>query len=132
MLERVYQAGLIRDLRSDPYCYEVDKNDTDRMQGIPDLTVLCGPYWAMLEVKASAIAPKRPNQQWYIDMLSEVTFAAFIFPENEREVLDALQLAFQSGRAAQLSERELLQLASVRRGEVGAFLVQLASSKTRR
>ena len=100
MLESQYQAKLIKELgRRFPGCL-VLKNDTDYLQGIPDLTVLYGPFWAMLEVKASSKAPEQPNQRYYVDSANSMSFASFIFPENEKEVLDALQLAFQSGWAA--------------------------------
>jgi len=72
---------------------EVLKNDAGYRQGILDLTILNGPFWAMLEVKASEDAPMRPNQEYYIQKLSAMSFAAVIHPENEKEVLAALQEA---------------------------------------
>lgn len=63
-------------------------------QGIPDLTVYVDDRWALLEVKASEKSSLRPNQQWWINKWSKVTFCSFIYPENEEEVLDALQQAF--------------------------------------
>jgi hypothetical protein len=73
----------------------VIKNDPNYRQGIPDLTVFYGGRWALLEVKASEKSKERPNQRWYIERWSEVTFAAFIYPENEEEVLSALQSALE-------------------------------------
>lgn len=100
MLESTYQAGLIKRLgQRFPGCW-VLKNDTDYQQGIPDLTVFYGPFWAMLEVKAAEDSPVQPNQPYYVQQASEMSFGAFIFPENEKEVLDALQLSFESGWAA--------------------------------
>lgn len=96
MLERDYQAQLIKKLRRlFPGCV-ILKNDTDYMQGVPDLTVLYGLCWAMLEVKASPHAPEQPNQAYYVQQLNEMSFAAFIHPFNEDEVLHALQSAFES------------------------------------
>jgi hypothetical protein len=64
--ENAYQAKLIRKLkRMFPDC-EVLKNDPNYLQGILDLTILWGPYWAMLEVKASAAQPgllRAPSQR---------------------------------------------------------------------
>jgi hypothetical protein len=50
----------------------------------------------MLEVKASEDAPLRPNQGYYVRKLNDMSFAAIIYPENEKEVLAALQEAFAS------------------------------------
>jgi len=54
----------------------------------------------MLEVKASETSPEQPNQGYYVEKMNRMSFAAFIFPENEEEVLTALQAAFCSGKAA--------------------------------
>lgn len=96
MTENAYQAKLIRKLkRVFPGC-EILKNDAQYRPGILDLTIFWGPFWAMLEVKASATAKERPNQDYYVRQMNEMSFAAFIFPENEEEVLAALQEAFAS------------------------------------
>ncbi len=100
LLERNYQAKLIKKLkRRFPGCV-VLKNDTDYMQGIPDLLILYKDQWAMLEVKAYENAPIQPNQEYYVDLLDRMAFAAFIYPENEEDVLDELQRAFDSRRSA--------------------------------
>lgn len=96
MLESRYQALLIRRLRQlFPGCV-ILKNDTEYLQGIPDLLVLWGHRWAMLEVKAYEGAPEQPNQDYYVGLLNEMFFAAFIYPENEQDVLDALEEAFRA------------------------------------
>lgn len=106
MLERDYQARLIKKLRrSYPDCF-ILKNDSDYLQGVPDLLILFGDRWAMLEVKASADSPVQPNQEYYIESLRDMGgFAEFIYPENEREVLHALQFALRPSRSAFVSER---------------------------
>jgi hypothetical protein len=105
MLESVYQARLIKKLEARfPGCI-VLKNDSSYRQGIPDLLVLYKDRWALLEAKASADAPQQPNQEHYIGRGNELSFAAFIFPENEKEVLDALQSTFESRRKARVSQR---------------------------
>lgn len=104
MTENAYQAKLIRKLkRLFPGC-EVLKNDPQYIQGILDLTLLWGDQWAMLEVKASATARERPNQDFYVRRMNEMSFAAFIYPENEKEVLAALQEAFASRGSACVSQ----------------------------
>lgn len=70
------------------------KNDPAHVQGILDLTVFYGPWWALLEVKRSANAAVRPNQQYYVDKFNGMGFAAFIHPENMMEILDELQNYF--------------------------------------
>jgi hypothetical protein len=98
--ENAYQAKLIRKLkRTFPGC-EVLKNDPQYVQGILDLTLFWGPCWAMLEVKADANSAERPNQAYYVEQMNNMSFAAFIYPENEEEVLTALQEAFASRGAA--------------------------------
>lgn len=73
------------------------KNDEQLRQGIPDMTVLYGPWYAVLEVKRSAVAPFRPNQEYYLDRVEKMGGIAFvIYPENEEEVLDALQRSLQA------------------------------------
>jgi len=95
MLESEYQAGLIKRIiqRFGPDRTRVQINDPNMpgSQGIPDLTVYVGPYWFLLEVKASAKSKMRPNQEYWIQKWGEQTFCSFIYPENEEEVLDAME-----------------------------------------
>lgn len=103
MLESTYQGLLIKHLRRlFPGCI-ILKNDTDYLQGFPDLTVLWQRYWAVLEVKSRADAPFEPNQEWYIETLDDMSFSAMICPENEEEVLRDLEQAFRFNREARLS-----------------------------
>lgn len=98
MAENKYQPKLIRKLRRlFPGC-EIEKADSSYRQGTPDLTIFWGPFWAKLEVKDSLSAKKQPNQEYYIKKYNEMSFAAIIAPENEEEVLFALQEAFASRR----------------------------------
>ncbi len=96
MLEREFQAKLIKDLKEAlPGCI-VLKNDPNYIQGIPDLLVLFGKGWAALEVKKSETASRRPNQTYYIDKMKSMSYASFIFPENEEEVLNEIQQALSA------------------------------------
>lgn len=74
------------------------KNDSLRYQGIPDRLILWGKNWAALEFKAEKNSEKQPNQEYYVEALDRMSFAAFIYPENKDEVLDALQSAFGVSR----------------------------------
>lgn len=92
--ESQFQAQLKKKLRDMfPGCI-VMKNDPTYIQGIPDLTVLWKSKWALLECKRESEARKRPNQEYYVDLGRQWSFAAFICPENEEEVLHDLQRAF--------------------------------------
>lgn len=104
MLERDYQASLIRKLKSVfPGCI-VLKNDSAYKQGIPDLLILWNEHWAALEVKVSAKARVQPNQCYYVEQMHEMSFAAFIYPENEEDVFHDLQQAFTSRRRSRVSK----------------------------
>lgn len=105
MLERDYQAQLIKKIkRLLPGCV-ILKNDSDYMQGVPDLTILYGDKWAMLEVKVSKAARNQPNQTYYVDELDKMSFAAFIYPSNEEHVLYDLQQALGTHRSARIPQR---------------------------
>lgn len=106
MLESNYQAYLIKKLNRMFLGCLILKNDTDYMQGVPDLLILFENKWAMLEVKAYEGAPERPNQSYYITELDRMSFAAFIYPENEKEVLNDLQHAFQPRRTSRIPQRQ--------------------------
>lgn len=94
MTENQYQAKLIKKLeRMFPGCV-VLKNDPQYQQGMLDLIILWGTKWASLEVKSSTNSAVQPNQEYWVEQLGKMSFAAFICPENERQVLNALQQAF--------------------------------------
>jgi len=102
MLERDYQRDLIVEIKHRfPGCIVI-KNDPTYIQGFPDLLILHHDKWAALEVKASLTAREQPNQRHYVEQLQNMSFAAFICPENEEEILDALQHAFQPRRATRV------------------------------
>lgn len=94
MRENKFQSQLIKDLKKRfPGCI-VLKNDPDYIQGIPDLLILFNWRWAALECKRSATASKRPNQEYYINKMKGMSYAAFIYPENKEQVLNELAKAF--------------------------------------
>lgn len=102
--EASYQRNLIHKLeRLFPGCLVI-KNDPQFTQGIPDLLILFEDRWGMLEVKKSETAKVQPNQAHYVQHYGEMSFAAFICPENEDEVLNELQSALRPGRQARLLE----------------------------
>ena len=95
-LERDFQSKLIKEIKEKfPGCL-IMKNDSGYIQGIPDLTVLYGDKWAALEVKRTATASHRPNQEYYVGLMDEMSFARFICPENKQEVLHEMEHAFRA------------------------------------
>ncbi len=92
--ENEYQMGLKKRLREQlPGCI-VMKNDPNDIQGIADLTILYKNKWATLEVKKSKNEPHRPNQDWYVNKMNEMGYSAFIYPENEGDIINEIQQAF--------------------------------------
>ena len=94
--ENQFQAELIKDLKvMMPSCM-VLKNDPNYIQGIPDLIVLNGKRWAAVECKRSKDAPARPNQPYYISKMSDMSYAAFVYPENKEDILYELSQSLKS------------------------------------
>ena len=94
-LERDFQSNLIKEIKKRFDGCIVTKLDTSLNQGFPDLLVLYKDRWATLECKRSAKASKRPNQEYYVKKMDEMSFSRFISPENKEEVLSDLQQAFR-------------------------------------
>jgi hypothetical protein len=71
------------------------KNDAQLKQGIPDLLVLYSNKWAALEVKKSDTANHRPNQDYNVERMNNMSYASFIYPENEDKVFKDLEEVFR-------------------------------------
>lgn len=96
MLESKFQSNLIKELYLIlPGCL-VFKMDPNYIQGVPDLLILYKGKWAALECKKSGDASHRPNQDYYINLMNEMSFASFIYPKNKEKVLDGLQQSLRS------------------------------------
>lgn len=105
-LERDFQGQLVKELKERFPGAIVTKLDSSYIQGIPDLLVLYKDKWATLECKQTGKASKRPNQNYYVDKMNEMSFSSFIYPENKNEVLDGLQQAFESQEPTRIPECE--------------------------
>ena len=90
MLESKFQANLIKELKDMFEGCIILKNDSGYIQGIPDLLILYRDKWASLEVKKSANAKRQPNQEYYVEKMDAMSFAAFIYPENKDDIIDDL------------------------------------------
>ncbi len=101
--ENKYQAGLIKRIKERYDGAIVLKNDSSYKQGIPDLTVLYKNKWAALECKRCDDASKRPNQSYYISKMDDMSFARFISPDNEEDILNEMDEAFEIRRTTRLS-----------------------------
>jgi hypothetical protein len=96
--ESDYQHDLIMKIKNRFPDAFVLKNDPSYIQGIPDLTVLWEDKWATLECKKSKKDCDKdftPNQRLYVQKMKKMSFSSFIYPENEQEVLDAMERSFQ-------------------------------------
>ena len=94
MLENKFKTKLVSEIEDIlPGCI-IFHFDPNEIQGIPDLGILYRDKWAALEGKKNESASVRPNQEYYVDLMNEMSFAAIIYPENKDEVLDALYLHF--------------------------------------
>lgn len=102
--ESRFQAKLIKKLHDMFPEGMVFKTDASYIQGTPDILILNDNKWAALECKKSATAKHRPNQDYYVDKMNKMSFAAFIYPENEKEILDAIQRTLQSDRTSCISK----------------------------
>ena len=95
MLESKFQRDLVKEIRKKyPDAY-VFKTDASQVQGFPDLLILKGNRWAALECKHSATAKHRPNQDFHVAKCNMMSFARFVWPENKKEVLDAMDRSFK-------------------------------------
>lgn len=97
-LESEFARNLKKDL-SDlfPGCIILKQNANMR-QGIPDLLVLYEDKWAALETKRAKDSDLQVNQDWYQEKMSDMSFSAFVNPQNRDEVLNDLQQAFRPSR----------------------------------
>lgn len=96
MKESEFQSKLIKEIKKRFEGCIVTKLDSGYIQGIPDLLILWKNKWATLECKKSDSASKRPNQEYYVGKMDEMSFSRFICPENKEEVLNDLEQAFRS------------------------------------
>lgn len=104
MLENRFKTNLTKELKSlFPGCLVVHL-DPNEIQGIPDILILYKDKWAALEGKKHRNAPHRPNQDYYVELMNDMSYASFIYPENKEEVLYELQQTFAPRRVSRISK----------------------------
>ena len=96
MLENKFKTNLIKEIKERLPGSMVVHLDPTECQGVPDILVLYKNKWAALEGKKSERSSHRPNQNFYVEKMNDMSFAAFIFPENKEEILNDLQHALES------------------------------------
>lgn len=104
--ENKFKQNLVKELKErfpDCMVFHLDPNE---IQGVPDILILNGSKWAVLEGKRSEKAPHRPNQDYYVTKMNEMSYAAFIYPENKEEIINDLERTFASERSARLPRCE--------------------------
>lgn len=101
--ETKFERELMKDLEELlPGCY-IFKLDPTQYYGIPDRLILWQQHWIALECKESEDAEVQPNQPWHVEVMNNMSFAAFVYPENRKEILDAICSTFGVGRYARVS-----------------------------
>lgn len=96
MKESAFQSQLISELKKRFDGCIVLKNDASYIQGIPDLLVLYNDIWFALECKKNELSHKQPNQEYYVKKMNDMSYAAFINPNNKEEILNDLEQTFKS------------------------------------
>lgn len=82
------------------------KNDSGFLQGIPDRIILYRDRWAAFEVKSHRTARHQRNQDYYVELFNDMSFAAFVYPENKEWFINELQQALRPKRRTRLSKRK--------------------------
>lgn len=76
----------------------VKQDPNTSFQGIPDHLLLFEDKWAALETKRGRKSARQPNQEHHVGRMDEMSYAAFVHPDNLEEVVHDLQQTFRSGR----------------------------------
>lgn len=101
-LESRFKTELIKKLRRLYPGAIILKNDANYLQGIPDQLILFGDRWAAFEAKRSESSPHQPNQDYYVEYMNEMSYASFVYPENEEVFLHELQRSLRPRGVARL------------------------------
>ncbi len=106
MLESKFKRELRHELEyMFPGCVLINLDPLD-IQGIPDLLILYKEQWAALECKRDSSASRQPNQEYYVDLLDNMSYSVFVHPQNREEVLYELQQLFASRRNSRVLKRK--------------------------
>jgi len=102
MLEGKFKTEFRHDLETLlPGCI-ILKNDPNYIQGIPDMLILYGKRWAALEFKKEGNSKRQPNQPWYVEVMNNMSYAAFVHPGNREEILNEVEQALRPRRTTRV------------------------------
>lgn len=104
MKESKFQHNLIKKVKNNFPDSVILKTDPNYIQGFPDLIILYKDKWVALECKRNEKAHHQPNQDYYIHKLNSMSYASFVYPENERRVLDEMESALRDSRRSRISK----------------------------
>lgn len=95
-----FKKNLIAKIKREfPGCI-VKKLEADYDNGVPDILILHGDKWATLEAKKDKkeVTKERKNklaQDYYVEKMNKMSYSSYVYPENEKEVLNELKVHFQ-------------------------------------
>ena len=95
-----FKKNLINKIKKEfPGCI-VKKLEADYDNGVPDILILYKDKWATLEAKKDKgeVTKERKNklaQDYYVAKMNEMSYSSYVYPENQKEVLNALKVHFQ-------------------------------------
>ena len=102
MVESKFKTDFIHELEETFDGCIILLGNSSYLQGIPDILILWRNRWAALECKDHEKARVQPNQRYYVNLMNEMSFSAFVYPKNKDTVLRDLQYAFRAARAARV------------------------------
>ena len=70
---------------------EIIRVDPSTNRGKPDYIILNGKRWAALETKRSPTAGIQPNQEYWVNLFNDMSYASFVYPENQKRVIAELR-----------------------------------------
>lgn len=104
-LESIFKRRLIARIKELYPGAIILKNDANHIQGFPDQLILYDDRWAAFEAKKDRSSPYQTNQEYWVKTLNDMSFARFVYPQNQEAFLDELQQALRPSRRARISVR---------------------------
>lgn len=101
-LESIFKRKLIKQIEHDYPGAIVLKIHANYMQGIPDNIILFEKKWAIFEAKADEDSSHRLNQDYYINILNNMSLASFVYPQNKEKFLYELQRTLRPSRSTRI------------------------------